>query len=248
MASHQTSDILYAALPQDMQVARPLPGIAPVKGVWLHVDAIYQAQMQLRRRLLDHLPDAVLAETPGAAQALEELWHVVTALLPSFGFERLSDGWLCPDGQAIPDGPVLETLGRLIQSDLCLLQKPDASEEHVLTAATLCFPASWKLSDKIGRPLIRIHDPVPEYDIALARRVQRLFDGVQPGRPLWRFNRLWYQDAALYQPRSETRPRPMGDDPAPYLRCERQTILRLPETRAVLFAIHTYVIARENIA
>jgi hypothetical protein len=51
-------------------------------------------------------------------------------------------------------------------------------DEHVLTAAVLCFPASWHLADKIGRPLTTIHVPVKVYDETLARRVQRLFDGV----------------------------------------------------------------------
>jgi len=31
---------------------------------------------------------------------------------------------------------------------------------------------------------------------------------------------------------------------APYLRSERQSILRLPDTGAVVFSIHTYVVAR----
>lgn len=243
----QTSDILHEALPDDMQVVRPLPGIAPVTRPWLEVDDAYAAQMQLRRRLLEARPSEVLAETAQAGAALEELWDQATAVLPGLGFDRQSDGWMCPDGAFVPDGPHLATLGCLVQADLCVLEKPADASEHVLTGAVLCFPASWQLSDKIGRPLTQIHHPVAEYDPALARRVQRLFDGVQVGRPLWRFNRLWYQDASLYQPRSETQPRPMGAAPAPYLRCERQTVMRLPETRAVLFAIHTYVVARANV-
>ena len=95
-----------------------------------------------------------------------------------------------PDGVRVPldRADPMATLGHLVQEDLCLMEK--RGQQHVLTAAVLCFPASWRLADKIGRPLTAIHAPVAEYDDALARRVQRLFDGVQPGRPLWRFNAL----------------------------------------------------------
>ena len=116
-------------------------------------------------------------------------------------------------------------------------------DEHVLTAAVLCFPASWTLAEKAGQPLSRIHRPVGAYDVGVAQRVQRLFDGVQSGKPIWRNNYLHYNDPELYQPLSETDPARKEPWPAhaPYTRAERQCIVRLPETGAVLFSIHTYV-------
>ena len=107
----------------------------------------------------------------------------------------------------------------------------------MLTAAALCFPANWRLADKIEQPLTGIHAPVEEYDADIARRVQRLFDGVRAGRPLWRFNKLRYADADLHQPRRRETGRDM-----PFIRSERQCILRLPESDAVAFTIHTYVV------
>lgn len=98
------------------------------------------------------------------------------------------------------------------------------------------------------RPLIAIHDPVASYDTDIAKRVQRLFDGIKPGRPLWRFNALWYRDAELYQPRGLGDPRSAVDQGrAPFLRSERQTLLRLPETGAVVFTIHTYVLCARHL-
>ena len=93
-----------------------------------------------------------------------------------------------------------------------------------------------------GKPLVRIHDPVDEYTDRIAARVQRLFDGVQDGKPMWRANALRYHDAALHQPRRENDPRPVGAPDAPYLRSERQTVLRLPQSGAVAFMIHTTVV------
>ncbi|MDC1297886.1 DUF3445 domain-containing protein, partial [Octadecabacter sp.] len=68
------------------------------------------------------------------------------------------------------------------------------------------------------------------------------FDGVQDGKPMWRANALRYHDAALHQPRRENDPRPVGAPDAPYLRSERQTVLRLPQSGAVAFMIHTTVV------
>jgi hypothetical protein len=153
-----------------------------------------------------------------------------------------------PDGlQAAVDWTdPLGTLGRITQQDFCILQKQGA--EHVLTGAVLCFPASWTLDEKIGRPLLDIHTPVVEYTAGLASRVQRLFDGVQAGRPLWRFNALWYRDPALYQPRRAHAPRaPELAEEAGYLRSELQSILRLPKTRAAVFSIHTRVLRRADV-
>ena len=133
-----------------------------------------------------------------------------------------------------------------MQEDLCILQK--CGDEHVLTGAVLCFPASWTLSEKFMRPLIGIHDPVAEYDARLATRVQRLFDGVQVGRPLWRFNALWYSDPALHQPRSSSARREAHSaEEGAYLRSERQCILRLPRTNAVIFSIHSFVLKRADV-
>lgn len=103
------------------------------------------------------------------------------------------------------DANPMHLLGRLLQNDFVLMEKRGA--EHVLSAAVLCFPASWRLREKAGQPLTNIHVPVAEYDNDLARRVQRLFDGIQVGRPLWRFNQLWYDDPELFQPRSALEPR-----------------------------------------
>ncbi len=153
-----------------------------------------------------------------------------------------------PDGVRvdIDRGDPLGVLARLVQEDLCLLQKTD--DEHVLTGAVLCFPASWSLAEKFMRPLVAIHAPVASYDDNIARRVQRLFDGVKPERPLWRFNLLRYVDPTLHQPRSELARRNTDDNQDfKYFRSERQCVLRLPKTDAVVFSINTYVLKNSDV-
>ncbi|WP_299776785.1 DUF3445 domain-containing protein [uncultured Roseobacter sp.] len=238
-------EILQKKLPQEMLEERALPGVQPLGGDdWLRLDEAYAAQMAHRRSLLATQRADVYWQDAGAHIAAREVLSEALKLLPGLGFEVSDTECRCPDGQVVPldgDAPLV-ALGQLVQEDICILQK--RGDEHVLTAACLCFPASWRLSEKVGRPLIGIHDTVDEYDAGIARRVQRLFDGVQVGRPMWRYNRLWYDDPELFQPRSALSPRRIapGEAEAAYQRAERQCIVRMPESGAVVFSIHSYVV------
>ncbi len=235
--------ILQNSIPYNPLVSRPLPGIQPASmETWLHQDDAFAQQMQKRESLLTQRRADVLALDDGAVPAARELLDLVLGL----NYPQARDQALRPDGVVVEvdHAKPLDTLCRLVQEDFCILQKQ--GDEHVLTGAILCFPASWRLSEKFMRPLIGIHDTVDDYDENIARRVQRLFDGIRVGQPLWRFNALWYEDAELHQPRSFTDPRLVRDrERAGYLRSERQCLLRLPQTQAVVFSIHTYVMTED---
>lgn len=180
----------------------------------------------------------MIAQRPEGAAPAHELLALVADAVGAVGdrFER-------PDGQTVrmDPGDPLAALGRLCQEDFAIMV-PGASE-HWLAAGVICFPSRWRLSQKIGRPLTGIHRPVTVYDDIMARRVQRLFDGVRVDCPLVRWNRLPYWKPTLFNPASEPEPggsrEPEGE--RPFLRVERQVILRLPETGAVVFSIHTWL-------
>ncbi len=247
--SHATmTGIFQNSIPHDIHAPRPLPGIAPLDAAdWLQVDDAFAGQMAERARLLSQHRSNVLATTSGSQEAAEELFEFVLNWLtehsPSY---EITEQTVCrPDGVhiTIDRNDPLGTLGHIVQEDFCLLDK--RGDEHVLIAAVLCFPASWTLAEKIARPLTTIHVPVPEYDPGIARRVQRLFDGVHPDRPLCRYNVLYYADPTLHQPRSRDEPRARDEEGSyPYVRSERQSVLRLPKTRACVFSIHSYVMQR----
>lgn len=242
--------ILQTRLSYDPTTPRPLPGIAPMDPAdWIIVDDAYTAQMQDRARLLAERREKVLAMHATAQPAALELLDSVLAVLAERPDYIVSDGQVQrPDDVSVTldRHDPMGTLGHLVQQDLCLMEKH--GPEHVLTAAVLCFPASWTLEEKFMRPLTGIHVPVDSYDDSMARRVQRLFDGVQVDRPLWRFNALWYADPTLHQPRREADRRPeRGAEDARYLRTERQSLVRLPQTGAVVFGIHTSVLERATV-
>lgn len=235
------NDVTQSSLPRDMWDTRSLPGIQPVQGTWLAVDDAYAGQMALRDQLLDTVRDRVVAQPICVLEPAKELLDIVLEMLPEFGFAVCRHAVECPDGRVVrlERADPLGTLGRLVQCDFCL--HDSVGDEHVMHGAVLCFPARWTLAEKIGKPLRAIHRPVDEYDDSVARRVQRLFDGVQVGRPLWRINQNWYDTPTLFAPLLENEECHMAVDPGAgtFLRAERQTIFRLPLCRWVVFAIHT---------
>ncbi len=243
--------ILQKSLPHivwtDPRLSR-LPGILPVQGDdWLRVDDAFAGQMAERDRLIANDPDAVHAMLERARPAADELMaRVLEKLNTTEGYRVGQQSVLRPDGieVALDRALPLLTLGRLVQEDLCLMQQE--GDEHVLTGAVLCFPASWSLHEKLGRRLLGIHRRVPHYTEDVAKRVQRLFEMIRPEQPLWRMNALVYVDPTLHQPGNESDPR-IDRTEGRYLRSERQCLLRLPQSNAVLFAIHTYIVLVEDL-
>ena len=238
------SEIVHDRLPLAPWMAAHtlrLPGTQPIAPAdWLQRDEVFDAQMRYRDRLIAERPEAVHAMTDGAGPAARELLGLVLAHIAGVpGYRREEGAMRRPDGVLVPlDGEPLVTAGRLVQEDLCLMEKRDGAAEHVLTGAILCFPSNWTLAQKIGMSLTRIHLPVEAYDETVAKRVQRLFDLVRPEAPLMRANLIPYAHPDLHSPRAEfDRHRPPE---VRFVRVERQTILRLPETGAGIFSIHVY--------
>jgi dimethylamine monooxygenase subunit A len=244
--------VLQSSLPfapwMDPRTSR-LPGVLPLDGDhWLRVDDAFAGQMAIRDTLIANHTSVVHDLRPEGCAAADELYAAILHhLTMQPGYRIGIHDALRPDGVTVPLDAAnpLMTLGRLVQEDLCILLPQ--GDEHVLMGAILCFPASWSLAQKIGRPLSGIHTPVPSYDDRIQASVQRMFNAIRVEQPLWRGNSLLYDDPTLHQPRTEgaRRPRPVAKT---YVRSERQCFVRLPQTRAVVFTIHTYVVRRADLS
>lgn len=218
-----------------LQRTRKLPGIQPVpKGDWLLRDEVFDQQMAYRDHLINTRRNDVVRAVDASLDAQQELLATVLA--------ELKANYLRPDGVLVdPDADMpIVTAARLVQEDLLIL------EDGILTAAVLCFPASWTLSEKFARGMMAIHGVVDEYNDDMARRVGRLFDAIRPEQPLWRANFMIYVDAELHQPRLEADRRDSGE--GRFVRVERQTLRKLPKTQAVVFGIHTYVVPLDKLS
>ena len=254
--NHDFKDICQGTLPLEPWVETRfsrLPGINPLSGdQWLLRDDAYGRQMAYRDHLVHNQRGDVFTCLPVADTAAAELLDDVLASLARDAEYRISArSVIRPDGKEIAIGHEhpLVTAGRLVQEDWCLMMPPeDGDGEYWLAGAILCFPASWSLKEKIGRPLTGIHEPVPQYDDRIARSVQRIFSMLQPGRTVFRANYLRYNDPDLHQPRPEGNPRDRTPaESRMWARVERQTLRKLARSGCVVFGIQTSVCPRHSV-
>lgn len=128
----------------------------------------------------------------------------------------------------------------LLSDDLVVMTPGDGG--WVCAALTLTAPTFFAIDNVIGRSISALHGPVPDAR-RLSTRIERVFDGLQPGVVLERFN--WTLQAGLdrFTPcaaplhaRAARIPAAAAEDHL-HLRVERQTLSKLPATGAVLFTI-----------
>jgi hypothetical protein len=237
-------EILQKAIPYHWTDAAKLPGVMPLDPQeWIIFDEAYAGQMVEREILLQNTDEVIAVDRNSEAAACELLDTLLNFLSKKVGFQVFQTYVVTPDMRTVKinyDAPLL-TCGLLVQNDFCIMQKLD--DKHVLSAAVLCFPANWRLDEKFMKPLFLIHENVPEYTHGIAKRVDRIFEGIRVNQPLWRFNVLEYSNATLHQPYR------LNSDRLPsFTRSERQTFLKLPGTGAVVFGIHTFVIKKVPLA
>jgi hypothetical protein len=236
-------------------------GLKPLEPAdWIEVDRHLLPYLAEKRRLYGEIPERVFVEEDGTREAQREVLDLLGAYLPeSFpNTHRRTDAGIevvdtanhptLPSGLA--DAPLVAA-SLLVQEDLILMRRDDSGWR--LAAGSLCFPSSWSLTEKFGKPLQQIHEPVPGFGPGTrpAELINRMFDGLQ-GQAVERFNWSIQADNALYHPlssveridRATNRPTrfPNGDVKAhAFIRVERQTLRKLPSSRDILFTIRIHL-------
>lgn len=204
-------------------------GLRPVEvNDWLIVDEAREAELEHKSELLRSRYAEVYAALPETELAgAEVLAQVVQNLRQHHDIEVVPDPALSP----------LDAAGRLVQEDLCVMTPHEGG--YILGAASLCFPSGWYLKEKLGRPMTAIHEPIPHYRTELASKVDNFFDRLKVDRPVQRRNWFIYDDNSLFQPADPVTD--LGPDVRRplFLRSERQTLRRLPESQAIIFTIRT---------
>ncbi|MFZ3033675.1 MAG: DUF3445 domain-containing protein [Parvibaculum sp.] len=186
-------------------------------------DDTREAQAEVLALLLEHLPrrfpeqyvvdsDTVSAAASGATYALAD-WR---------------------------DAP-LALAAQLVQEDLVIMRQ--GPEGYRLVAAALCFPSSWSLTEKFGQAMTGIHEAVPDFNEGRTGRVvAKIFDNLAVDNPVWRLNWSIYGDDELHHPQAKALDARVTDGtPELYVRVERQTLRRLPESGDLLFTIKVHV-------
>ncbi|BCM21521.1 heme-dependent oxidative N-demethylase family protein [Mesorhizobium sp. J8] len=226
---------------------------------WIEVDEFLLPHLAEKQRLYAEIPEKVFVEEDGTSDAQREVLDLLVAHLEAahpgthrrgdaepIGFEGTIDR-LPP---ALRQAPLAKA-SLLVQEDLILMRRDERGWR--LAAGSLCFPSSWSLQEKFGKPLQEIHQPVPGFGPGTrpAELINRMFDGLQ-GQAVERFNWSIQAGDALYHPlsnveridRATNRPSrfPDGDVKAhAFIRVERQTLRKLPASRDILFTIRIHL-------
>ena len=125
----------------------------------------------------------------------------------------------------------------------------------LITAASNAYSSSGRLVASVGRAIDWAHIPVPGLTEMLGRRIDRIVGSVHAETPGERFNWQLTPMASIFFPRDNPHaanaaamhtilgalradPRRAGE--LLWIRVERQTLSRLPDSGAVAFSLHTY--------
>lgn len=226
-------------------------GLMPMEEAdWFEFGMDLAAVLTAKRLLLAERHGEVFCAEPEAESAATELLALMAMHLPRHHpalFRREGERLLnLATGEvwnlAAPDLHPLDLAGRLVAEDLCLLEP--RAERYVLTGASLCSPARWRLVEKMGQPLIAIHTPVPGYAESLGAPVDRFFAALKPGRLVGRLNWGIADDPTPFQPVARIAAAEITSANAGerlWLRVERQVLRRLGRSGAVVFSIRTHI-------
>ena len=214
-------------------------GLEPIEEAeWLEIDNLFDSEIELKKKLYESHYKEIHQELDLSLKSQQELLEVLKTYLkqyhPSYKIT------------ATETSSPLKTASMMVQEDLVLMIPEE--KKYFLGAASLCSPSNWSLTEKFNNSLIDLHKFVPSYEKKIGNRVNNIFNKLPIDRIFQRFNWSIYEDESLFQPvkskalveRSKTITDKNAGDRL-FLRVERQTIRRLPKTRAIAFTIRVHV-------
>lgn len=193
------------------------------------------AQRELRERIVAHL----VADHP---QSFEKSGSVVRSLITRQALDLDDDS----------TEPLMQ-VSYLIEEDFMLLE--ERGETIQITAASNAYSSSGRLVGSVGHEVEWAHEPVPQLTRKLGGRINRVLRSIHAAAPCERFNWQITPIATVFFPHDDPHAAnaaamrevlvELRRDPARageflWIRVERQTLRRLPDSNAVAFSLHTY--------
>ncbi|WP_298200233.1 heme-dependent oxidative N-demethylase subunit alpha family protein [Novosphingobium sp.] len=162
-------------------------------------------------------------------------------------------------GEVVGVSGDLATIASATHEDWCLLTQAEPGGSFVLVAGAVGYPTDWQVADKMGKPVHAVHQPTHGYAERLATSVDRFMDGLAPRDLFGRTNMFVLASSAhRYMPTvpmAERFAHVTADNAGEtlYVRCERETLRRLPRSGAIVFGIGIYraplgTLSDENLA
>lgn len=236
----------------------------------IDVDEHYVSEMKDRAKVLKEDPlrcQALPHMMTAQWDTLELLMEQQAAGYPEhFSLTKDGDNWhwinkplgvdqkfVFGDVATLPCEP-MEYITRQSQGDFCIVDQRD--NNLWMDAGIATTQADWSLDFDIGMNFMEWHGPVPlAHQIGVFDRALKFLLNLQQGKPVRRLN--W---TMTINPRLDTSPEnypKWGPDRATvtpenvgskvHLRCELQSLWRLPRSNAILFVIRCYLIKMEEV-
>jgi len=236
-------------------------GLRPVRqSEWIQFSPRHADNMREKRSRLTAQGDRYYRTLAESLNAQRELRDLVVAHLVTDHADRyvLAGSTLTSRHESLAwhlDDPQIEPLRQLsdiIEEDFMLLQELDGVMR--ITASSNAYSSSGRLVSAVGETVHWAHLPVPTLSDKLGVRIDRVLSSVHEDTPCERFNWQVTPMATLFFPDDPHRAnanamRAVRDalcrEPGRAgellsIRVERQTLSRLPASRAVAFSLHTY--------
>jgi hypothetical protein len=243
---------------------------------WILIDKNYPSRMELKKGIIADVGNQVIECFPPGFDSCVEFLELLVQYLPRRYptiFTVSSDGTSVTNhvtGETLDLRPSnfnttdatshnhpLYLCSRLTEDDISILIYDPAEDEYRLQAALFGFPAGFFAAKKMGLSLSEIHGPVPTYEAKLKMPMNKFFKNVGPSRMVMRLNWGINDTLKLYLPEGGHLYEDEGDEGQAdegidinqvQLRIERQTLRRLPRTRAICFLAKTYVFPLVEVA
>ncbi len=228
---------------------------------WILIGAEHADTMRQKRARLDDHRSFYYRTLPDSLSAQRELRGRVTAHLVADhpkSFERCGSVLRSLiTGQTLDladesTEPLLQ-LSYLIEEDFMLLDELAGAPR--ITAASNAYSSSGRLVASVGHDVAWAHEPVPRLTTQLGGRINQVLSSVHAANPCERFNWQVTPLATVFFPHDDPHAanaaamhavvETLRRDPARagellWMRVERQTLSRLPDSNAVAFSLHTY--------
>jgi dimethylamine monooxygenase subunit A len=227
---------------------------------WVEIDKNYLSRYQYKQKLFAEHREETLQYLHVADEAAFEALYYLADFLPRrypSMFTKTEDGiinlvtgdnWnLRRQSKTWDSYHPLQVMSLLSTEDWFILQTDPDGQTTRLNAGANCFPAGWRLRDRIGHSLWQIHAGiVPRYEENLAKSMDRYFLRIPASKPTMRLNYSLQCSSELFQISSHHNleigglEQPLAIDQL-HLRVERQYLQQLPKTKGLVFSIRTYI-------
>ncbi|KAH8655380.1 hypothetical protein BX600DRAFT_500584 [Xylariales sp. PMI_506] len=236
---------------------------------WIQIDSGYLDRLEERVTTMNGNPNDTIGVNEISAPAILELFklviieHIPKRFPTMFRLHRniltnLVTGKAYDVQKASRDPELaLRTLCENVEEDFYFMC-PDNNGEWRFQGYIACFPGGFFSPSRVGMSFAEIHAPVPLYKQRIANGVDKFVRRMKGGDLIQRFNWSLQVDGPdlfrldgnnFYPERGDNLPDQSEDVDIDqcWLRCERQSLKCLEESKAIVFCVRSYMTSLRDI-